>query len=383
MKLIYAANIRIPTEKAHGIQIMKMCEAFAKTGNEIELAAASRFNHIKEDAFEYYCVEKKFKIKKFFCLDIIPLERFFGRSAFIIQAFSFFVSIFLWVIFKKADVVYIRDKFLLPLSLFKSNIVFEAHDFPGNYFLYSIFFKKTKKIITITRKLKDVFIENGAGENKILVAPDGIDIEKFDIKCSMSEARKKLRLPMDKKIVVYAGHLYKWKGADTLLQAAEKFKNINSGLDVLFVFAGGTEKDIADFEKKAENLNLNNIKIAGHRPYFEIPYWLKSADVLALPNSGKEKISKYWTSPLKLFEYMSSKRPIVASVLPSIREILNENNAILVKPDDAVALAEGIRKALKNNGLADKISLQAFNDVKNMTWSERAANIAEFIKNAK
>lgn len=381
MKLIYAANVRMPTEKAHGIQIMKMCEAFAKAGNEIELAAASRFNHIKEAVFEYYGVEKKFKIKKFFCLDVMPLERFFGRSAFIIQAFSFFVSIFPWIIFKKADVVYIRDKFLLPLSLFKSNIVFEAHDFPGNYFLYSIFLKKTKKIIVITRKLKDVFIEKGIGENKILVAPDGIDIEKFDIQCSMPEARKKLRLPQDKKIIVYTGHLYKWKGADTLLKAAEKFKNINSGFDVLFVFAGGTEKDIADFEKKAGN--LNNVKIVGHRPHFEIPYWLKAADVLALPNSGKEKISKYWTSPLKLFEYMSSKRPIVASDLPSLREILNENNAILVKPDDAGDLAEGMRKALKRDGLADKISLQAFNDVKNRTWDERAANILKFMKNAK
>ncbi|MFH1255403.1 MAG: glycosyltransferase family 4 protein [bacterium] len=381
MKLIYIANMRTPTEKAHGIQIMKMCEAFVKVGNEIELFAARRFNHLKQDVFEYYGIERIFKIKNFFCLDLMPLEKFFGGLAFLIQSFSFFVSVFIRVIFKKADVVYIRDKFLLPLCLFKNNIVFEAHDFPENYFLYSRFFRKTKKIIVITRKLKDLFIEKGVEEDKIFVSPDGTDIEKFDIQCDMTEARKKLRLPQDKKIIVYTGHLYQWKGADTLLQAAEKFKNINSGLEVLFVFVGGTEKDIADFEKKSEN--SNNIKIIGHRPHFEIPYWLKAANALVLPNSAKEKISKYWTSPLKLFEYMASGRPIVASDLPSLIEILNENNAILVKPDNSDDLAEGIFKALKGDELADKISRQAFNDVKNNTWLKRADNILKFINNAK
>ena len=123
--------------------------------------------------------------------------------------------------------------------------------------------------------------------------------------------------------------------------------------------------------------------IIGYRSHSEIPYWLKAADVLVLPNSGKEEISKYWTSPIKMFEYMASKRPIMASDLPSIREILNEGNAILVQPDNPQGLAEGIRKVLENKNLAEKISARAFDDVKQHTWAKRAEKILDFIKHAK
>ena len=76
---------------------------------------------------------------------------------------------------------------------------------------------------------------------------------------------------------------------------------------------------------------------------------------------------------------MASKRPIVASDLPSIREILNEENAVLVEPNNPEALAEGIKKILQNPELADKISKQAFRDVQNYTWQKRAQKILGFI----
>ena len=118
----------------------------------------------------------------------------------------------------------------------------------------------------------------------------------------------------------------------------------------------------------------------GHRPHIEIPYWLKAADVLILPNSAKEKISQFYTSPMKMFEYMASQKPIIASELPSIKEVLNENNAILVESDNFKALARGIEKALKDNELSDKISQRAYSDVQDYTWQKRAENILNFFK---
>ena len=115
--------------------------------------------------------------------------------------------------------------------------------------------------------------------------------------------------------------------------------------------------------------------MVGHRPHGEIPYWLKAADVLVLPNSGKEDISKYWTSPLKMFEYMASGRPIVASDLPSIREVLNGENAILVEPDNPEKLAGGIKAILQNNQLSDRISIKAVLDVQEYSWTKRVQKI--------
>jgi glycosyltransferase involved in cell wall biosynthesis len=371
MKIIYIANARIPTEKAHGIQIMKMCESFAKKADELELVIPRRINWIKKGPFDYYGIEKCFKIKKLPCLDLIPLDRFIGHLSLWIESITFNFFVLPYIFLKKADIIYTRDKFLLPFVLFKKNVIFEAHAFPKNYFLYSPFLKRLNRVVVITQKLKSLFVAQGISADKILVAPDGVDIKKFNIQYSMFEARKKLNLPQDKKIALYTGHLYKWKGVDVLLETAKQIQSI------LFVFVGGTKRDIESFKQKAKR--LNNVLIAGHKPHPEIPYWLKAADVLILPNSGKENISKYWTSPIKMFEYMASQRPIIASDLPSIREVLNEKNAILVEPDNPKALGRGIKEILCSPKLSDKVSKQALQDVGEYAWEKRAKNILRFI----
>ena len=353
MELIYIANARIPTEKAHGIQIMKMCEAFADAGVAVELVLPWRFNFVKSDPFEYYGARKNFKITKLPSLDLVK----FGKFGFLIQSLSFACAAFWYVLLKKADVIYSRDELpLFFLSFFKKNIVWETHSAKKN-FLVKRALDKCRAVIAITRGLKDFYVEKyGAASDKILVAPDGVDMEKFDIGITKEEAREKLNLPLDKKIILYTGHFYKWKGVDALIQSG-KFLDENT----LIYLVGGTEEGIARYELLVAD--CENIIIAGHKPHGEIPYWLKAADVLVLPNSGKEAISKIYTSPMKLFEYMASGIPIAASDLPSIGEILNDpstgsgrGNALLVEPDNPEALAEGIKKILQNPDFSGKIS---------------------------
>jgi len=203
-------------------------------------------------------------------------------------------------------------------------------------------------------------------ENRILIAPDGVDFDRF----RNYESRIK---KSDKKIVMYVGSLQRWKGVDVLTETAKKFSD-----DTLFVFVGGDKKDVTRYSLLVAG--YSNVRFVEFQPHKEIPGWLKSADVLVLPNSAKEKISKFYTSPMKLFEYMASGVPIVASNLPSIREILNEENSVLVEPDNPDALTEGIKKVLQNSELAVKISRQAYQDVQNHTWKKRAQKILNFIK---
>lgn len=368
LRLIYIANARMPTEKAHGIQIMKMCEAFARAGIEVELVIPWRFNKIKENPFDYYGVEKIFRIIKVPSIDLVK----FGKIGFLAQSFSFAKLVCLYAMFKKADIIYSRD--ILPLfflSFFKKNLFWETHRGEFNFTAQRLL-KKCRGIIAITEGLKNFYIEKGAAPNKILVAPDGVDLKEFDIPVSKETARKKLNLPQDKKIILYTGHLYGWKGAD-ILAGASAYLSENTEI----YFVGGTENDISKF--KIQNSKLKNITVIGYRPHQEIPYWLKAADVLVLPNSAKEDISKFYTSPLKLFEYMASKRPIVASDLPSLREVLNENNSILVPSENSGALAEGIKKVLQNQDLAKRISEQAYRDVQGHTWQKRTQRILDFV----
>lgn len=360
MKLIYLSTITIPSPLANRLQTMKMAEAFSQLC-DFKLYVGKKLEE-DQKIFEYYNISCPFKIIELGIPKLKPRSFFsFPRYLKVIRE-------------EKPDIIYIRESHLsFFLSFFSRDLFFEAHSFPKNYFLYSLFFKRLKGIIVITRKLKDFFLRKGIAENKILVAPDAVDIKIFNVGSSMFEARGKLNLPKDKKIVLYTGHLYSWKGADTLAKASEYLPK-----DTEIYFVGGTESDKRNFQPRTSN--FERIKVVGHRRHSEIPYWLKSADVLVLPNTAKEEISKYWTSPIKMFEYMASKRPIVASDLPSIKEILNEDNAILVKPDDPKALAEGIKKVLESPELAERISAKAFQDVQQYTWEKRAEKILGFIQ---
>lgn len=368
MKLIYLANVRMPTEKAHGIQIMKMCEAFALAGLKVELVLPWRFNKIEESPFYYYRVEKSFKIKKLPSLDLIPLN--IPRICFWIQGLTFSLFTFFYLIFKKANVIYSRDSFsLFLLSFFKKNLVYEAHTFPEHFFLHRRVFRKARAIIVITQKLKDLFVQKGIPDSKILVAPDGVDLDDFNIEITKIEARKKLNLPLDKKIVMYVGLFEEWKGYSTLLQASKFFNK-----EIELIMIGGTEKQVEKQKKE-----YPDVIFLGYLPYTSLPVNQKAADVLVLPNSAKQKISQYWTSPLKLFSYMASQRPIVASDLPSLREVLDENNAFLVKPDSPKDLAQGVKQALKNPDFSAKISLKSLKDVQKYSWSNRVKKIIDFI----
>ncbi len=313
-------------------------------------------------------------IKNLWCWDLISRVAWLGQSAFLIESLTFAWSVKKYLRKNSGEIiVYTRD--LLPiLFLSKRNVViYEAHSLPANpRRSYKRLLSRASKIVVITHGLKKDLVALGFPVDKILVAPDGIDLDLFQTK-NQIESRAKLHLPVDKKIVVYTGHLYAWKGADTVLEAAGKLR------EVVFIFVGGTEQDIKTFIKKVESKKLNNVVVKGHVNQMEIPNYLGAADILVLPNSAKVKISAEYTSPLKLFEYMAVERPIVASRLPSLQEVLNNNNAIFFTPDDPDSLIAAIREVLLNPGVAREKAERAKRDIQEYTWDKRAQTILNFI----
>ena len=103
------------------------------------------------------------------------------------------------------------------------------------------------------------------------------------------------------------------------------------------------------------------------------------ASILIINKTG-DIISEKFTSPMKLFEYMASGVPIVASDVPSIAEILDTTNANIFKADDPQSLADAILRFVHNRSNAHRISSKAFGDVKMYTWDKRVENLLEFIK---
>lgn len=371
-KLLYIANLRLPTEKAYGINISETCGAFADSGLEVTLVFPYRKNKIIADIFDYYGIKRSFKVKIISIIDIY-LPGKFDRISVIIKSFISGLALAVYALWIDADIIYSRDEFpLFVLSFFKDDVYYEAHKFSNaRRFFYRRFLRRKIKIITISESLKTSFLSMGFSAENVLVAHDGVNLKDFDIQMSKEEARDKTGLPQGAKIAMYTGHLFDWKGADILAMAAETLP------DIKFIFVGGTEYDAESFKKKFRD--IPNVIVVGHKPHKEIPVFLKAADILVLPNSAKDKIY-LGTSPIKLFEYMASNRPIVASGLSSISEILNRENAVLVSPDDSSALADGIKNLIGNESFKMSISKKAFDDVQNYTWQKRAEKIINFIK---
>src|SRR6185369_8029186 len=121
------------------------------------------------------------------------------------------------------------------------------------------------------------------------------------------------------------------------------------------------------------------VELRGHVPYDRVPDVLAQASVALLPLPD-EPVARLFTSPLKLFDYMAAGAPIVASDLPSLREVLqHERNALLARPGDPDGFADAVRRLLADPDLARRIGQQAREDVRQYAWDARAAALLDFL----
>ncbi len=370
-RFYYIANIRLPTEKAHGVQIMEMCAAFAKAGADVHLLVPRRATPIIENPFTYYGINKTFSIKYLWCVDAVGWP--IGALGFWIQTITFLWMARRVLARESSDVLYTREP---RVGLMFKNFVLEVHDLPKHISRWQrLVWRRAQKIVVLTKYLKEEIVAQGIPESKIIVAPDGVNLQAFNALNSHHQIRHQLGLPVEKKIAMYVGsfYLYDWKGVDVLLRAAEKLPE-----NIVVVAVGGNEHEIATIQTTYPT--AKNLLLIGRKKHAEVAAYLQVADVLVLPNTRGDANSERYTSPLKLFEYMASGTPIVASDLPSIREILSEKNAFLVPPGDVDALAVKIQSVVANKEEASRRATQALRDVQAYTWDRRAQAILAFME---
>lgn len=362
MRIWYIANIRFPTEKAHGIQIAKAAEALTQLGIEVELIVPSRRTHITAEPFSYYGIKHTYPVRKVGTLDFV----FAGQLGFWIQSVTFAVAARMALRKHLNEIVFGRDELVLSVLSFcgVKNIFWESHD--GTWNVFSRFIaKKAAGIVVVTEGLKDFYLEKGVSAEKIYYTPNGISLDDFAHPESKESARLRLGLPQEVQIALYIGRLDGWKGSDTLLEAS---RFLPESIKVAIIGGEGTQ--VAQLKKA-----YPNVFFLGFKPYSELPNNQAAADVLVVPNTAKNPISVRFTSPLKLIAHMASGRPIVASDLPSIRELVDEQSAVLVPADDPKSLALGIIEALERPEIAGRAHMR----VQALDWSKRAEGIRTFI----
>ncbi len=370
-RLIYAANFRLPTEKAHGFQIAKMCESFADLGQDVTLLLPTKKkNPIKEDLYAYYGIRHTFKVKRVFTPDMLALKFLPSSWRFFLQGVWFAFAMFFQRIDKEA-IYYLRNPELVWLLKLRgaTRVIFEAHLLPKKKRLFKACVASADLIPCNSKGTLKALADLGI--ERLTLAPNGVDLEAFLKAPEKRMAREELGLPQDKKIVLYSGHLYAWKGVRTLIEAAKQ-----SDMEgTMFYLIGGKADEIEALKKDMRIDSEDRVVFREHVPHTEVYSYLKAADVLVLPNSKASEESVAFTSPIKMFEYMASGTPIIASSLPSIREVLDEGSALLFTPDDPSDLLNKVKMLLEDETLCATLSLSAQNKSRSYSWIERAKNI--------
>jgi glycosyltransferase involved in cell wall biosynthesis len=404
MRLIYTANARIPSEKAHPYQIVQMCEAFAVSGAEVTLLYPSRSNPPElqtTDIWNFYGVERIFQAERLPVLDVYSMAHHLPHSlvglwenfAALLVLLSFCSALITRLLREPDAIIYSRDP--LPLALIAwlwprraKRLFFEAHTYPSTRLGLRVRRWLAERIggfIVITDHLRQRYQQLGVLSERLLVAHDGIRRQRFQIEGDRTHWRARIGWPEETFIVGYMGRFHTLgmdKGLNDLVSAAMALFRERSARPIYLALVGGPPEYVEALRKhvRTSGISVDMILYAGQVHAAYVPGYLRAFDVCTMPFPWTEHFA-YYASPMKLFEYMASGSPIIATHLPSTAEILCDGrNALLVPPGDPEALSGALRRLRDDLELSNRLSVQASQDVLAYTWEARAANLLHFVE---
>lgn len=390
VRILYLADIRFPLDRANGIQTMETCYGLAERGHAVRLVVRPDTATPARNPFEFYGLAPEAR------LAVVRVPVAGSEPA---RRLAYLARVCAEVIRSRrhTDVVITRDlgaaSFLLRLpASMRPPMVYESHGFSPVYAetvsellsgAAAASARKRKRLlareervwrhasgyVTITRGLMEELTGRFGARENVAVVPDGVRLapgRQFDPPG-----------PSPTPIVVYAGHLYPWKGVDVLLRALALLPRARG------VIVGGhpAEGDFLRLQALAATLGIQDrVRFVGFVHRTKVAGFLQQADVLAMPHTATP-VSERYASPLKLFEYMASGRPIVASNVSSTREVLRDGeNACLVSPGSPEALAAGITRVFEDRILATRMARTAFDEAPSYTWARRAERLEALLE---
>lgn len=364
MRIFYLADSIFPSERANNVHVMKMCQALSECGHEVCLFARKGKNiySISEEFRKYNIEDGSFKLRLFSVPAIPGALYLYG------------CLIFLWVlIHKKPQLVLGRFLFGTYLLAILYPTIFEIHSpiwTTGklNKWLFKrlLKMKNLRFLISITEALKQYFHRSTKSNIPVEVLPDA---------SSLPSTGPVKKMPSGYVLHIgYVGSLYPGKGMEIISAIVADLPSF------AFHVVGGIKKDI-DYWKK--QIICDNIFFYGHVDQSEVSNYIRGFDVCILPNlrnvkTGKNSDIGKFTSPLKMFDYMAHGKAIVASDLPVLKEVLNEEIAIFADPESSIEWVNALNK-LNDNHVRAAYGNRAYERFKNSyTWLKRAKKIIEY-----
>ncbi|MEZ0396533.1 MAG: glycosyltransferase [Anaerolineales bacterium] len=366
MKIVCISAAKIPSELANGIQAMKACQALAQLGHQVTLLVPDNQQAAMglQQLAAYYGLRTPFEVAW------LP-----ARSR---RWFS-------WEAVRRArprapDLLYVWP---LPAAVYGLlaglPVLLEMHDLPSGAFgplWFRLFLRLPgrKRLLVITSALRAALAARyrlRLPAEDVILAPNGVDLERYESLPAPPAARRQLGLPA-LPTVACTGHLYAGRGADLFLALAQAFPQAN------FLWVGGRQADVIEWQARAGTLRLRNVTFTGFVPNERLPLYQAAADVLLMPYGKTIAISSGMghsaqvASPMKMFEYMASGRAILTSDLPVIREVLDDSSAVFCPPEDAAAWQSALAALLADDERRQALGRRARAAAEHYTWARRA-----------
>ncbi|MFA5317829.1 MAG: glycosyltransferase family 4 protein, partial [Dehalococcoidales bacterium] len=223
--------------------------------------------------------------------------------------------------------------------------------------------KQSDRIVVINDKLKDYVTGLGAPPELTHVLRAGIDTGQFNPDSNHREVRKQHGFKEDDIILFFMGWLYDFSG---LKEVVLKFAQIkNDKLKLLIVGDGDLFNELKEIQNK---YNLEGkIMLVGKKTYQEIPDFIAAANICLLPAYPWEPIMQDIV-PIKMYEYMAMKKPVITTRLPGVMKEFGEDNGVVYvdTPDDVIAKA----MQLMQNGKVAELGLKARKLVERYSWDK-------------
>ncbi len=215
------------------------------------------------------------------------------------------------------------------------------------------------RLTLVSNAQKEMVKKLGLDEANLTVIHNGVDFERFKI-YDKKECRRIFDFSSDIKIILFIGQLIDVKGFEYLIQAISKLQKEEANFKVVAIGEGALRQKL---ENLTRQLHLGEyIVFMGEKPYAEISYWFGASDVFCLPSIREG-------CPAVIMEALASGRPVVASRVGGIPELIKETNGILVEPRDVQGLCQALKTALNKKWEENKIR----DSVTGYSWS----NVAE------
>jgi glycosyltransferase involved in cell wall biosynthesis len=380
MRIFYPYPEEVTFKKAREIQTIHTCHSLARLGCEVILGMAYKSGVTGQTVLDYFHLEPLPTLKFVFLPRYIHFTRSIAVSfqALFLQALHNYIA--RTHVHQPIDLIYTRHLKVAEFCLkqrFGIPLVFESHeifslgqvDSPSKFkrlseqenFVYS----HVQGLVTISNNLMNYLSKHFEVHSPIIKASDGVDLDLFG-HLGGDE--------IDPNLIIYTGSLFGWKGVDTIVKAMRYLPQQR-----LWIFGGGY-REMREKEHLARQWKVSDrCRFHGYVSRMDLVKPLTRAYVGVLPNH-REEISERFTSPLKLFEYMAAGKVVVASDLPSIREILNEQTAYLCPPASPRSLAETIHSIYRDPSLARSRIEASRAMAQHFSWTRRAETIREFLE---